>query len=82
MRVYRQSPFSKKVEFEVELFKNQYIGSGRAILRKIALMDNQKQDIAGLVEKVNKGIRDNERRIDKNMHKDVADLIMQDKIII
>ena len=80
--VYRQSPFSKQVEFKVKDFKNHYIGSGRSILLKIVSMDNQRSDISGSVVKNNMNIRRRQNESNRNMHSDVADIMLNDNIII
>ncbi len=79
--ITRKSPFAKEVEFNVCNIRNQYIGSGRSIMSKISLMDNQRSDIVDL-----DGTRRNNIKKDKdsnrNMHKDVAELMLQDSVVI
>jgi hypothetical protein len=78
--VYRQSPFSSSVEFNVFDIQNQFIGKGLWVLQKITLMDSQRFDIAGRVFEVNRNVKRKEH--DTRMSREIANMMMCDNIII
>jgi len=81
LRVRRQSPFSN-LQFDVLTVQNQYVGSGKWIMRKIMLKDAQRHDISGDVDRSNARLKERQKRGDNRIHREVADLITVDKIVL
>ena len=79
LKIGRQSPFST-FQFGVLTVQNQYIGSGRWIMRKIMLKDNQRRDIAGSVYRNNWNLR--HKKDDNRIHREIADFVTNEKIVL
>lgn len=78
IKIIRQSPFSL-LQFKVINIQNQYIGSGRWILRKINLMDTQHHDIVGQVTESNYRLRN--KKDDDSIHREIADFLTIEQLI-
>jgi len=79
VQVYRLSPFSRR-QYDVLTIQNKHIGSSDWILREVNLKDNQKHDIAGSVKDQN--IRKRMERDDNRAHKEMADFMLKDQIVV
>jgi hypothetical protein len=80
IEISRNSPFSSETRYHILTIKNQFIGSLLWIKRDLMLMDNQRIDIINKVVKNNKKIKEFEE--DDRMSRDVANLMLNDNIII
>jgi len=70
--VYRQSPFNAQRTFDIKVFENQFLGSGRWIRDMLIKMDTQRHSILHDSLENNKRIR---ARKDKSlMSKNIADM--------
>ena len=71
--ICRQSPFNTDTQYPVFTIKNENIGSGLWVRKKLMFKDNQRFDIVG-------SILDDTRRIknkqsDDRVHREIADFI-------
>lgn len=80
--VVRQSPFDKRKKHELFLVKNQFVGSGKWILKKLISMDTTRHDLVGQAQRHNMRIR--EQRGNRNMHQEIADFVVNggDSIVL
>lgn len=79
LKIIRKSPFSN-FQFDVLTVQNQYVGSGKWIMRKINLKDNQRHNLAGEVYRNNWNLR--YKKEDNRIHKEIADFILQEKVLL
>jgi hypothetical protein len=73
--ITRQSPFNAARSFDILSVRNMYIGSGLWLFKKIQRMDNQKINIVGEVQDINKKLY--RRKDNSNMHKELADFLTE-----
>lgn len=78
----RQSPFNKLRQHDIFSIRNQFIGSGKWILRKLMLMDSQKYDFVNFTLKHNEKIRKSADKYDREIHRDVVKFIKENEKIV
>lgn len=71
--IKRQSPFRATRSFDILTIKNQFIGSGLWLFKKLQKMDNQKVDIVTRVSNANKKLQNRGLKKDNtNIHREIA----------
>jgi len=73
IQIFRQSPYTT-MKFDILTIENQYIGSGKWILKKLNLMDSSKRDLITNVIQHNKKSRQKEK--DRRMSEELADVLI------
>ena len=71
--VERKSPFNSQMAFEVFSIQNQYLGSGSWILRRVSMMDAQKNNIVG--EVLLNNYKRRHQKNDRRMSAEIADFM-------
>lgn len=71
--ISRQSPFSATTQFKVLEIQNQFIGSGLWLLRKLSLMDTQKNDLIGKTAQNNLKLRN--KKDDDRISREIVEFI-------
>ena len=73
--ITRKSPFFKKIH-DVLILENVFIGKGNWVIKKLNKMDTQKYNIIDDVVQNNKRLR--KPKTDRELHRDMADLLLVD----
>jgi len=78
--ITRTSPYFKKKINDVLTIKNSFIGSGDWVIKKLSAMDHQRHDTIGEIMENNKRLRTTVG--DREIHREMADLMLVDRVLI
>ena len=71
--IFRQSPFST-VKYDILTIENQYLGSFKWVMRKIALMDSRRNDF--IVKNIMHNKKQRQIQKDNRASREIADYIL------
>ena len=72
--IVRQSPFYSRTQYKALSLKNEFVGSGKWILKKIISMDTTRHDLVGDVLRNNEALR--HKKDSRNIHEDMAEFML------